>query len=107
MSVILMEAYLVRHEKWAEYQSSLKEFIKFKKGHPKVFEGLRSWRLLQLSYGGVANSYVEMWEFDSLPDLENCSARLRQTKAMKKILADFYDEIDHTTFTRTIWETVA
>ncbi len=107
MSIILMEAYLVRYEKQAEFQSSLKEFIKFKKGHPKVFEGLRSWRLLQQSYGGIANSYVEMWEFDSLPQLENCNTRLRKTKAMKKILADFYGEIDHTTFTRSMWENVA
>lgn len=107
MSITLVETYLVRHEKQAEFQSSLKEFIKYKDGHPKLFEGLKSWRLLQQFYGGIANTYVEMWEFDSLPEMEKCSARVFKTKAMKKLNADFYDDIVNATFTRSIWKTIA
>jgi hypothetical protein len=107
MSMILVETYMVRHEKQAEFQSSLKEFIKYKERHPKLFEGVKSWRLLKQFSGGLANAYVELWEFDSLLDMERCSARIFKTKEGKKIQKDFYDEIDNATFTRSIWNSVA
>jgi hypothetical protein len=107
MSITLVETYLVRHEKQAEFQSSLKEFVKYKDGHPKLFEGLKSWRLLKQFSGGIANAYVKLWEFDSLLDMEKCSAKILKTKEGKNIQADFYDQIDNATFTRSIWKTIA
>jgi hypothetical protein len=107
MSIILAETYMVRHEEQKEFQSSLEEFIRYKERHPKLFESVKSWRLLKQFSGGIANAYVELWEFDSLLDMEKCSARIFKTKEGKKIQADFYDQIDNATFTRSIWNSVA
>ncbi len=107
MSIILVETYLVRHEKQAEFQSSLQEFINYKEGHQRLFQGLKSWRLLKQFSGGVANTYIELWEFENLLDMEKCNARVFKTREGKKIQADFYDQIDNATFTRSIWNSVA
>ena len=50
MSIFMVETYLAKHERRSEFQKLLKEFLKFKKENPKVFEGLKSWKLLQQQY---------------------------------------------------------
>lgn len=107
MSIILAETYMVRHEEQKEFQSSLEEFIRYKERHPKLFESVKSWRLLKQFSGGIANGYVELWEFDSLLGMEKCNARVFKTREGKRIQADFYDQIDNATFTRSIWNSVA
>jgi len=47
MSIFQIETYLAKQDKQTEFQKSLQEFLKFKKENPKVFEGLKSWKLLQ------------------------------------------------------------
>ena len=39
--------------------------------------------------------------------MEQSGARIFKTKEGQKIQADFYDQIDNATFTRSIWNTVA
>jgi hypothetical protein len=107
MTVFLVETYLARHEKQAEFQKLLREFLRFKKENPEVFEGLKSWKLLQQEYGGIANLYIEMWEFENLPEMEKCNARIFENKEMKRIQSEFQALIDHATFARFIWNTVA
>ena len=107
MSIFLVETYLAKHEKQAEFDALLKEFLRFKKENPKVFAGLKSWKLLQQEYGGMGNLYIEMWEFESLQEMEKCNARIFDNKEMKRIQATFHTLIDHTTFARFIWNTVA
>ena len=103
----MVETYLARHEKQAEFQKLLREFLRFKKENPEVFEGLKSWKLLQQEYGGIANLYIEMWEFENLPEMEKCNARIFENNEMKRIQSEFQALIDHATFARFIWNTVA
>ena len=103
----MVETYLARHEKQAEFQKLLREFLRFKEENPEVFEGLKSWKLLQQEYGGIANLYIEMWEFENLPEMEKCNARIFENKEMKRIQSEFQALIDHATFARFIWNTVA
>ena len=107
MSIFLVETYLAKQERQKEFQRLLKEFLKFKKENPKAFQGLRSWRLLQQEYGGVGNMYIEMWEFESLQEMEKCSARIFSYKEMKRIQTEFHTLIDNSTFSRFIWNSVA
>jgi hypothetical protein len=107
MTIFLVETYLAKQEKQVEFQKLLGEFLRFKKENPNVFEGLRSWKLLQQEYGGVASLYIEMWEFESLPEMEKCNARIFKNKEMKRIQAEFQTLIEHSTFNRFIWNTVA
>lgn len=106
MTVFLVETYLARTEKKNEFQSLLEEFLRFKKENPKVFEGLKSWKLLQQEYGGIANMYIEMWEFESLLEMEKCNTRIFKNAEMKRIQAEFQTLIDYATFTRFLWNTV-
>lgn len=107
MSIFLVETYLPKQEKQAEFDALLKEFLRFKKENPKVFEGLKSWKLLQQEFGGIGNLYIEMWEFESLQEMEKCNARIFENKVMKGIQAEFHTLIEHATFARFIWNTVA
>ena len=107
MSIFMVETYLAKHERKSEFQKLLKEFLKFKKENPKVFEGLKSWKLLRQQYGGVANLYIEMWEFESLQEMEKTQARIHANKEMKRIIAEFNELIDQATSANFIWNSVA
>jgi hypothetical protein len=107
MTIFLVETYLAKQEKHVEFQKLLKEFLKFKKENPKVFDGLRSWKLLQQEYGGIGNMYVEMWEFDNLLQMEKCNSRIFDKEEMKRIQEEFFKLIDTSTFSRFLWNTVA
>jgi hypothetical protein len=113
MNVVVVYTYVVKYEKQKEFQASLKpalkQFLKYKKANPKIFEGLKSFRLFQQEYGGITGTYVEMWEFKSIEDMEKFNARTMKDKEMKKIYApeEFNKIIDHTTLTSSIWNTVA
>jgi hypothetical protein len=106
MNIAFVLTYVVKYEKQAEFRTLVKQFLKFKKENPKAFEGLKSWRLFQQEYGGVAGSYVEMWEYKSLEELDKVNARMMKHKEMMEIHTEFHKLIDHTTFTESIWNTV-
>jgi len=106
MNIVFVLTYVVKYEKRTEFQTLVKRFLKFKKENPKAFEGLKSWRLFQREYGGVAGSYVEMWECKSLEELDKVNARMMKHKEMMEIDIEFHKLIDHTTFTKSIWNTV-
>ena len=108
MGVVSVSTYVIKYEKQAEFQALMKQFLKFKKANSKVFEGVKSFRLFQQEYGGVAGTYVEMWEFKSIEEMEKFNARMMKDKEMKKIYApeEFNKMIDHTTVTQSIWNTV-
>jgi hypothetical protein len=107
MNIMFVLTYLVKYEKRAEFQTLVKRFLKLKKETPKTFDGLKSWRLFQREYGGVAGSYVEMWEFKSIEEMEKVTTTMMKNKEMKDIDTEFHKIIDHTTFAESIWNTVA
>jgi hypothetical protein len=107
MNIMFVLTYVVKYEKRTEFQALVKRFLKLKKESPKTFDGLKSWRLFQREYGGVAGSYVEMWEFRSMDELEKVTATMMKNEEMKDIDKEFHKIIDHTTFTQSIWNTVA
>lgn len=107
MSIFLVETYLAKHEKQGEFDALLKDFLRFKKENPKVFAGLKSWKLLQQEYGGIGNMYIEMWEFESLPEMEKCNERIFSNREMKRIQSEFQTLIDTSTFARFVWNSIA
>jgi len=107
MNIFLVETYQAKQEKQSAFNKLLKEFVKFRKENPKVFEGLKSWKLLQQEYGGIGNLYIEMWEFENLQEMEKCNARIFGNKEMKRIQAEFHTLIDSSTFARFVWNKIA
>ena len=107
MNIVLVLTYVVQYEKRTEFQALINRFLKLKKANPKIFDGLKSWRLFKREYGGVAGSYVEMWEFKSMEEMDKVTATMMKNKEMKDIDTEFHKIIEYTTFTQSIWNSVA
>jgi hypothetical protein len=103
----MVETYVVKSEKREEFTPALNEFLRYKETHPDLFRGLRSWRLLRQEYGAVSGMYIEMWEFDSLAELEKNTDRIFADEGMKKISKGFHLLVDPATLSSNIWSPVA
>ena len=107
MSIIRVETYVVRTEKSPEFAALLNEFLKFKKAHPQLFKGVKSWKLYKQDYGQPAGMYVEMWEYGNLAQVEETNRRIFSDERMKKINAAFHKLVVPATFSASIWNRVA
>ena len=107
MGIFVVETYVVKSEKREEFTPALNEFLRYKETHPDLFKGLRSWKLLRQEYGAVVGMYMEMWEFDSLAELETNTDRLHADEGMKKIMKGFLELVDPATLSCNIWSPVA
>jgi len=107
MSIFIVETYVVRPEKLDEFTPALNEFLKFKKKNPKLFQGLKSWKLYKQEYGGTTHMYVEMWEYSSLEAMERISDRIFAHEEMIKIVKGFHQLIESISFSTSIWYHVA
>jgi hypothetical protein len=107
MSVLVVETYVVRAEKLDEFGPALQEFLDFKGRNPELFLGLVSWRLWKQEYGGVSDMYVEMWEYESLAEVERVSDRIFADEQMKKIGRRFHQLVESASFSTSIWYPVA
>lgn len=86
--------YVVKAEKLSEFDSGLNEFLKCKETHQDLFKGLRSRKLLRQEYGAISGLYIEMWEFDSLADMETNMARIFSDEGMKRIGRAFHQLVE-------------
>jgi hypothetical protein len=107
MSIIMVETYVVHAEKTTEFTTLLNEFLKFKKAHPQLFKGVKSWKLYKQDYGQPAGMYIEMWEYKNLAHLEEIDRRIFSDEGMKKISTAFHKLIEPATFSATIWSMIA
>jgi hypothetical protein len=107
MSIISVETYVVRTEKSMEFTALLNEFLKFKKAHPQLFKGVKSWKLYKQDYGQPAGMYIEMWEYGNLAQIEETNRRVFSDERMKKINAAFHELVVPATFSASIWNRVA
>ena len=106
MSIVFVLTYGIKDGKRAEYLALMKKYRKIMKADPKFFEGLISWRLFEQEYGGVAGTYVEMYEFKSMEVMEK-SDRILENKEFKELMREWHKMKDHhTPVTQSIWNTV-
>jgi hypothetical protein len=107
MSIFLVETYVLKTEKSTEFTPLLNEFLKYKKEHAQLFEGLKSWKLYKQKYGQIAGLYIEMWEYESLAHMEDINKRIFEDEEMKRINEDFHQLVEPATFSASIWSPVA
>jgi hypothetical protein len=107
MSITVTEKYVVRVGKTMEFTALLGEFLKFKKSHPQLFKGVKSWKLYKQDYGQPAGMYIEMWEYENLAQMEETNTRIFSDEGIKKINAAFHKLVEPATFSATIWSKVA
>lgn len=68
--------------------------------------GLKSWKLYKQEYGGISGLYIEMWEYESMSDMETISSKIFSDDGMKKISQGFHMLVEPTTFSASIWNSV-
>jgi hypothetical protein len=107
VSIFLVESYVVKAEKRAEFTLLLNEFLKYKKDHPQLFSGVKSWKLYKQDYGGISGMYIEMWEYEGLVDMEKINKRIFEDKEMKRINEEFHALVEPAAFSSNIWSPVA
>jgi hypothetical protein len=107
MSIFLVETYVVKAERQVEFTPLLNEFLKYKKGQEGLFNGLLSWKLYKQSYGQMAGMYIEIWEYESLAQMELINKRIFEDAGMKRIQEEFRQLVEPATFSASIWNPVA
>ena len=107
MSVLLVEMYVLKVEKQVGFEPLLNEFVDYKKSHPKLFDGVLSWKLYKQKYGSVGGMYIEVWEYDSLAQMDLINKRIFEDDVMKRISLEFHQLVEPATFSACIWNSVA
>jgi len=106
MTVFVVETYVVKPEKQAEFKSLLRRWLKFMKENPALLKEMKSWKLFTQTFGSISGAYVELVEYDSLAEYEKCHARLLKDKEFMKLYQEAMTLIDATTFSMSAMEPV-
>jgi hypothetical protein len=108
MAVFIVETYVIKPEKQAEftaYKRKWKKFFTFKE-KPQLFKEVKSQKMFTQVFGGNSNGYVEIWEFDNLADLEKFFNRLMKSDYATKLAPEFASLIVPATRSMSIWNSV-
>jgi len=106
MSILLVETYVLRVEKQADFGPLLNQFLDYKKNHADLFKGVLSWKLYKQKYGPISGMYVELWEYESVEEMEAINKRIFEDAGMKRIGADFHQLVEPATFSSCVWTSV-
>jgi len=107
MSVFVVETYVIRAEKRAEFKPALEEFLEFKDNNADLFTGVKSWKLYKQEFGGIGGMYIEMWEYEDIAEMDRISTRIFSAEGMKKIQKGFHLLVEPATFSTSLWTQVA
>ena len=80
MATFMVETYVIKPEKQADFPAFVKKFFAWKEKRPELFKEVKSYKMFAQMLGGNWGGYVEMWEFESLADVEKCFSRVMQDK---------------------------
>lgn len=106
MRVFLVEKYVVPPEKREKFKSLMKRLFEYKRENAKLFKEVRSLKLFTQVFGDIAGTYIEMWEFESMADLEKCWERESRDERFLLIHREFLQLIDPATFSMKMWSSV-
>jgi len=107
MTIFMVETYVVKPEKQAEFVTFGKKFVEWKEKNAEKFKEVKSWRLFAQMLGGNFGGYVEVWEFENMAECEKCMNRVMQDKDfMTTIYSEFASLIVPATHSVNIWNGV-
>jgi hypothetical protein len=105
MTVFYVETYMVKPEKQSEFMPLWKKFLKFAKENPKMFK-FKSGKIFTQMIGGVYGTYVSMFEYDSLADLEKEMEVTMKDERLLKMMQEWMPFMVPNTYTTSIWNFV-
>jgi len=69
-SIFWVNQSVLKPEKMGEYAAYLKKYEAWTQGQPELFKEVKSVKLFNQVIGSSVGSYLELWEFESLADME-------------------------------------
>ena len=102
MTVFLVENFVVKPDKQMEFLA-YKE--KWKKFFAPLLKELKSYRMFSQMFDGSYGGFVEMWEFESLADLEKFFGKVK-SDYMKKFYPEFASLIVPGAYSMSVWNSV-
>lgn len=107
MTVFMVATYVVKPDKLGEFEAFLKTSDPYIKKRPDLFREIKSHKIFTYLLGGIGGGYVEMWEAESLANLEKVFNRLMGDKEyMTKVYPMFAALIVPGTYSTNIWNAV-
>lgn len=106
MTVFMVETYVVKPEKLAEFTAWAKKFFEWKETHPQLFKEVKSYKMFAQVLGGNWGGQVEMWEFENLAECEKWMNRIMQSEWMVTLYPEFVALVAPATHSMCIWNPV-
>ena len=106
MTIFMVETYVIKPEKQAEFTAFLKKFFAYKEKHPQLFKEMKSFKIFAHLFGGNWGGYTEMSEFENLTDFEKWINRLMQSDFMTTLYPEFNALVAPATDSMSIWNPV-
>ena len=82
MTIMMVDSYVVKPDKLAEFAALLKKLETFIKKRPDLFKEAKSHKFFSHMLGGTWGGYVEMYEFENLADFEKWMNKMMKSDFM-------------------------
>ncbi len=83
MPFFMLEKYVIKSEKLAEFSQYTKKYLNWLENkRPTLYKEVKSHKMLNQMFGDHYCQQLEIWEYDSLADLEKTWARLMEDKEL-------------------------
>jgi hypothetical protein len=91
--------YVVDFDKHEEFTELLKKRNEVMKG----IKAVKSVNIYKQTYGGMGNAFIELWEFESMADVDVFMKEAYAIPEYKDTVAKLMGYYDPTGFTRKVW----
>jgi hypothetical protein len=105
MSVFFVETYFVSPENMERITSLLNRAVSLIKEKPEKFRGLKSYQMFSQLVGEFGG-HTEMWEFESMNDIDALFKTMFGDEELKKIPEEFFTLVEPGTYSTQIWTKV-
>jgi len=106
MGVVIVNTWVVKPEKQAQFPQLWKRYLKYVKENPEKFREVKSIKLFTQTFGGVYGAYVELVEYNSLADYEKLISRILKDEGFMKFFQEIMLLMEPGTFSLNVWNFV-
>jgi len=106
MTVFVVETYVVKPEKQAEFVSLLQKILQYKKENPETFKEMKSKKIFSQMFGGFSGGHIEMNEFENMADAEKYMARIFKDEGFMKLYQEAKLLVVPATYSLNVWNPV-
>ena len=82
------------------------KFFAYMRKNTELFQEVKSFKVFSQMFGGAANGFVELVEYDSLADYEKLHERLQKDSGYVKLIQEFLQLVDPATLSEQVWKSV-